>query len=165
MEKVNEVAAQPRRCYLRNLLKVRIVASNFRMGAVFENEILMHLRSTRRQRNEVSLQDPIGVDREGNEITLMEILCVDMDDLDDVVGRKILFQKMREAVKTFQQRERKVIEMRFGLRDGTRRTQREVAKQLGISRSYVSRIEKKAVKKLCECLAVEGYEVTAPDHA
>jgi len=130
-----------------------------------ENEILMHLRSTRRQRREVSLHDPIGVDREGNEVTLMEVLCVDLNDLDDVVGRRILVERIRETVKKLRRRERKVIEMRFGLWDGERLTQREVARQLGISRSYVSRIEKRAVKMLCECLAGKGQEVSDPGEA
>ena len=130
-----------------------------------ENEILMHLRATRRLRQEVSLHDPIGVDREGNEITLIEVLCAELDDLDDVVGRRLLMQRMREKVKDLQQRERKVIELRFGLQDGTRRTQREVAETLGISRSYVSRIEKKAVRKLCEGLVPDGDRLSSDGQA
>ncbi|HEX6988725.1 MAG TPA: sigma-70 family RNA polymerase sigma factor, partial [Bacillota bacterium] len=103
-----------------------------------------------RMRHETSLHDPIGVDREGNEITLLDILKAETDDMDDVVDRKLLMQRLRTQVKRLGRRERRVIELRFGLHDGLRRTQREVADELGISRSYVSRIEKRAVRKLSD---------------
>ena len=114
-----------------------------------ENEILMHIRSTKKIQNEISLQDPIGVDREGNEITLIDVICNDEDSVVDEVELKMqvrrLYHKMKEVLKN---REKTVIELRYGLCNGGSKTQREIAKMLGISRSYVSRIEKKAIKKL-----------------
>ncbi|MEX2356525.1 MAG: RNA polymerase sporulation sigma factor SigK [Thermaerobacterales bacterium] len=126
-----------------------------------ENEILMHLRATRRLRSEMSLQDPIGMDREGNEITLMDILQVEGIDLDELVSNRLLAGKMREKVKELGSRERQVLEMRFGLINGRRSTQREVARQLGISRSYVSRIEKRAVQNLCRFLQLDRVDQPA----
>lgn len=113
-----------------------------------ENEILMHLRSTKRLRSEVSLYDPIGVDREGNEITLMDVLPSDADEVPDQVGKKFEERSLWEKLKDLAPKERQVLEMRYGLASGLRKTQREIARMLGISRSYVSRIEKKAVHKL-----------------
>ncbi|NLM12795.1 MAG: RNA polymerase sporulation sigma factor SigK [Epulopiscium sp.] len=116
-----------------------------------ENEILMSIRSSKKQRNEVSLQAPIGTDKEGNEIALIDILCNDTESILDQVDFKIrlkkLYQKMKTALK---RREKDVLEMRYGLESGNEKTQREIADMLGISRSYVSRIEKKAIKKLSE---------------
>ena len=113
-----------------------------------ENEILMHLRSTRRSRSEVSLYDPIGVDREGNEISLIDVLPSEADEVPDQVDRKFEERNLREKLKDLTPKERQVLEMRYGLRSGVRKTQREIARMLGISRSYVSRIEKKAVNRL-----------------
>ncbi len=113
-----------------------------------ENEILMHLRATKKNRTEVHLEEPIGVDREGNEITLMDVLQADEDQVDEQVGRSLTLKKIRSLLKSLSQRERKVLEMRYGIINGQRLTQREVATRLGISRSYVSRIEKKAIQKL-----------------
>ncbi len=122
-----------------------------------ENEILMHLRSMKKIRSEVSLYDPIGVDREGNEITLSDVLGTDPDVVQDLVGSKFERGVLLEKISKLGGKERKVIELRYGLGNGIRRTQREIAKMLGISRSYVSRIEKKAVTKLCKELFLEGY--------
>lgn len=113
-----------------------------------ENEILMYLRGTRRSRRDMSLHDPIGVDRDGNEITLMDVLQADNLDMDEIVSRRMLLRSLLDRVQELGPRERRVLELRFGLGGGGRRTQREVAKELGISRSYVSRIEKRAMKKL-----------------
>lgn len=121
-----------------------------------ENEILMHLRATRRLRNEMSLQDPIGVDREGNEITLMDVLHAEGVDMDELVGNRLMASTLRRVLSSLDGRERQVLEMRFGLNNGRRRTQREVARHLGISRSYVSRIEKRAVQKLYQCLELQA---------
>lgn len=121
-----------------------------------ENEILMHLRSTKKKRSEISLQDPIGVDREGNEITLMDVLESDSEPIIELVGRKLQIRRLREMLRSLGGRERRVIELRYGLENGVRRTQREIARKLGISRSYVSRIEKKAVRKLAHELSAEG---------
>ena len=113
-----------------------------------ENEILMHLRATKKNRGEVSLYDPIGVDKEGNEIALIDILGTDPDIVPDVVLTNVEFQQVLEKIKYLNPREKRVLEMRFGLNGGYRKTQREIAQQLGISRSYVSRIEKRALEKL-----------------
>ena len=118
-----------------------------------ENEILMHLRSTRRSRSEVSLYDPIGIDREGNEISLIDVLPSEADEVPDQVDRKFEERNLREKLKDLTPKERQVLEMRYGLRSGVRKTQREIARMLGISRSYVSRIEKKAVNRLSRGLS------------
>ena len=112
------------------------------------NEILMHLRSTRKTRTEVSLYDPIGVDREGNEITLIDVLGSDPDNVPDMVDKEFEEARLREKMRSLDSKERKVLQLRYGLFGGIRKTQREIAHLLGISRSYVSRIEKKAVNKL-----------------
>ncbi|MHB9145108.1 MAG: RNA polymerase sporulation sigma factor SigK [Symbiobacteriia bacterium] len=122
-----------------------------------ENEILMHLRSTKRVRSEVSLYDPIGVDREGNEITLIDVLGSDPDIVPDLVGKKFEEKKLLEKLARLGPKERQVLEMRYGIGTGVRKTQREIARMLGISRSYVSRIEKKAVSRLFKEL-FGGYQ-------
>lgn len=112
-----------------------------------ENEILMHLRGTKKDRGEMLLHDAIGSDQEGNEISLMDILPADEDVADEVetlVEQERLYEHLQDLTK----RERSVLELRYGLRNGIKKTQREISKQLGISRSYVSRIEKKALNKL-----------------
>ncbi len=114
-----------------------------------ENEILMSIRASKKNKGEISLHDPIGIDKEGNEIRLIDILGTDPDQvLDEVELRlqtKKLYQKMKTSLK---HRERLVLEMRYGLCNGQNMTQREIAQILGISRSYVSRIEKRAITKL-----------------
>jgi RNA polymerase sporulation-specific sigma factor len=114
-----------------------------------ENEILMLIRNNKKTKGEVYLQDPIGIDKEGNEISLLDVLSSDEDSIIEIVESKIQVKKLYSKIKTgLQTRERTVIEMRYGLVDGKPKTQREIAKVLGISRSYVSRIEKRALKKL-----------------
>lgn len=116
-----------------------------------ENEILMNLRSTKKLKNEFFLQEPIGVDKEGNEISLLDILGSDTDAILDEIANKLEQKRIVDKIKnSLKGREKKVLELRFGLNNGIERTQREVAKMLGISRSYVSRIEKKAIKRLSE---------------
>lgn len=109
----------------------------------------MTIRTSKKTKSEVSLQDPIGIDKEGNEISLIDILGTECDDVLDEVELKIqvkkLYEKMTQVLKN---RERTVIQLRYGLANGSTKTQREIAKMLGISRSYVSRIEKRAIKKL-----------------
>jgi len=121
-----------------------------------ENEILMHLRYIKKMRAEVSLYEPVGVDKEGNEINFIDILGTDSEVVSEIVEnlfeRKILIEK----VKKLNNREKIVLEMRFGLTDGSRKTQREIAKKLGISRSYVSRIEKRAISKLTKEILAES---------
>lgn len=114
-----------------------------------ENEILMHLRSLKKTKKDVSLHDPIGTDKEGNEITLIDILGTDTDEVADQVQIKIEKSKIYSHLDILDEREQEVIRGRFGLEQGgEERTQREIARELGISRSYVSRIEKRALMKL-----------------
>jgi RNA polymerase sporulation-specific sigma factor len=114
-----------------------------------ENEILMTIRSSKKIQSQLSLQDPIGIDKEGNEISLLDILGSDNDTVLEEVERKIQTTKLYRIMdKVLKKRERTVIELRYGLSNGTVKTQREIAQMLGISRSYVSRIEKRAIKKL-----------------
>lgn len=114
-----------------------------------DNEILMFFRNSKKTKGEVFLQDPIGVDKEGNEICLIDILSSDSDSLLETVENSLqvkeLYKKISDVLST---REKEIIQMRYGLLDGDIKTQREIAGILGISRSYVSRIEKKALKKL-----------------
>ncbi|GIM48385.1 RNA polymerase sigma-28 factor [Collibacillus ludicampi] len=121
-----------------------------------ENEILMHLRSLKKTRKDVSLHDPIGTDKEGNEITLIDILGSDTDDVVDEVELKLEKTKIHERLSLLDEREQEVIRGRFGLPDGDEKTQREIAEELGISRSYVSRIEKRALTKLLHELRPRG---------
>jgi len=120
-----------------------------------ENEVLMHLRNTKKIRQEISIYDPIGYDREGNEISLIDILTTD-NEIIDTVEIKLQEEKVKDKISKLSKRERQVIEMRYGLFNGLKRTQREIAKKLGISRSYVSRIEKRAVRKLIKEISLES---------
>lgn len=114
-----------------------------------ENEILMLFRNSKKTKGEVYLQDPIGIDKEGNEICLIDVLSSEGDSVVEAVENslqvKALYSKMKLVLSD---REKEILEMRYGLIDGDVKTQREIALILGISRSYVSRIEKKALKKL-----------------
>ena len=114
-----------------------------------ENEILMLIRNNKKTKSEVYLQDPIGIDKEGNEISLMDVLSSDEDSIIEIVESKIQTKKLYSKINTcLSEREKSVVQMRYGLLEGKPKTQREIAKILGISRSYVSRIEKRALKKL-----------------
>ncbi|WP_373899633.1 RNA polymerase sporulation sigma factor SigK [Haloimpatiens sp. FM7315] len=114
-----------------------------------ENEILMLIRNNKKNRSEVYLQDPIGIDKEGNEISLMDVLKSDEDSIIEIVESKIQIKKLYNKIEEILQgREKYIIKMRYGLVDGKPKTQREIARELGISRSYVSRLEKRALKKL-----------------
>lgn len=115
-----------------------------------ENEILMYLRSTKKHRRDAFLSDPIGIDKDGNEMTLVDLLGSDPDEVVEIVDLSWEKQKMYEVLPSLASREREVLCKRFGLPDGEERTQREIAQELGISRSYVSRIEHKALHKLYE---------------
>lgn len=122
-----------------------------------ENEILMCLRASQKRKGEVSLQEPIGADSEGNEITLIDVLGTDEDEVHGQVERRVSLQSVRKLVNScLRGRERTVIEMRYGLLDGKTYAQQEVADQLGISRSYVSRIEKKAMEQLKNAFETGG---------
>lgn len=116
-----------------------------------ENEILMHLRAKKKASRELSLYEPIGTDREGNEIQLFDIIETDEDDAHRKIEQKddikVLYHRVESELSP---RERLVLKMRYGLYNEEEYTQREIAKLLGISRSYVSRIEKSAIEKLRE---------------
>lgn len=118
-----------------------------------ENEVLMYLRSIKKVKNEVSIYDPIGYDKEGNEISLIDVLTTD-NEIVEIIEAKLQEEKVRENLGVLSQQERQVIEMRYGLFNGLKETQKEIAKKLGISRSYVSRIEKRALKKLINRITV-----------
>lgn len=113
-----------------------------------ENEILMHLRSLKKTKKDVSLHDPIGTDKEGNEITLIDVLGTETDEVVDAVQLKLESNKIYQHIHILDEREKEVIIGRFGLDQDKEKTQREIARELGISRSYVSRIEKRALMKL-----------------
>lgn len=114
-----------------------------------ENEILMYIRASKKQRSEVSLNEPLGTDKDGNEISFNDILGTDDDSILEDLEYQFQVKKLHEAILTLlTPREQTVIRLRFGLNGQDCQTQHEVAERLGISRSYVSRIEKKAVSKL-----------------
>lgn len=116
------------------------------------NEILMYLRSNKRHRRDASLHDPIGTDKDGNEMTLVDLLGTDPDDVINEVDFTWEKQKIYDNLPLLPSREREVLCKRFGIPDGEERTQREIAAELGISRSYVSRIERKALNQLYDQL-------------
>lgn len=123
-----------------------------------DNEILMHLRATKRLRQEAYLQEPIGVDKDGNEITLLDTLATNAEDIVLQVEKALEQRKLSELLQVLTKRERLVLKLRYGLIDGVRSTQREIAKELRISRSYVSRIEKRAIEKLLAALETERQD-------
>ncbi|MDB0406588.1 RNA polymerase subunit sigma-70, partial [Clostridioides difficile] len=122
-----------------------------------ENEILMNIRSNKKNKTQVSLQDPIGTDKEGNEISLLDILGTEANYVLDEVELKVQVGKLYEQLnKILTPREREIVQLRYGLTPYGYKTQREIAQKLDISRSYVSRIEKKALKKLEKELVQES---------
>ncbi len=112
-----------------------------------ENEILMHFRAQKKASQDVYISDPIDTDSEGNALTLMDIVA-DEDTIVDDIDLKMKSEKLYNYITALDGREKRIIHMRYGLGGNTPLTQREVAYKLGISRSYVSRIEKKALSKL-----------------
>ena len=116
-----------------------------------ENEILMHFRATKKLNNEVYLEDPIGKDKDDNTVTLKDILENDSRPIDDEIDLKMKILKLYKRIKDIlKDRERTIIELRFGLNGKKPKTQNEIAEKMGISRSYVSRIETKAISKLAK---------------
>ncbi|MTH52508.1 RNA polymerase sporulation sigma factor SigK [Bacillus mangrovi] len=113
-----------------------------------ENEILMHLRALKKTKKDVSLHDPIGQDKEGNEISLIDVLKSESEDVIDTIQLNMELEKVKQFIGVLDEREKEVITGRFGLDLQKEKTQREIAKELGISRSYVSRIEKRALMKM-----------------
>lgn len=113
-----------------------------------DNELLMLLRSKKKTSKEVSLYEPIGTDKEGNEINLLDII---ESEQVDVIGRMefaVNLKKLGKILQNLEEREKEIIFLRYGLATGKEVTQREIGEKLGISRSYVSRIEKRALNKL-----------------
>lgn len=119
-----------------------------------ENEILMTIRASKKNTSEVSINVPIGTDKDGNEISLNDIIGTEPDEIVDNLDTKIQVQQMLKSLdKVLTDREKKILIYRYGILGSDPMTQRETAAILGISRSYVSRIEKKALQKLRESLS------------
>ena len=114
-----------------------------------DNEILMYFRGRKKTKGDVSLYEPIGVDKEGNQIHLVDVLDVEDEDVIDKIIKETQLKKVADSIDyVLSDRELLIIKLRYGLGDSRCYTQKEIAKGLGISRSYVSRIEKKALEKL-----------------
>ncbi len=113
-----------------------------------ENEILMFLRKSSQYRNDLSIDEPLNIDYDGNELLLSDILGTDDDIVNKGIENEAEREILRSAVAGLCDREREIMEMRFGLIDGKEKTQKEVADSIGISQSYISRLEKKIIKKL-----------------
>ncbi|SDQ47731.1 RNA polymerase, sigma 27/28 subunit, RpsK/SigK [Virgibacillus subterraneus] len=113
-----------------------------------ENEILMHLRALKKVKKDVSLHDPIGQDKEGNEISLIDILEAENENIIEYIQLNMEIDKLKHYLSILDSREREVIIYRYGLGKQKEMTQREIADKLNISRSYVSRIEKRALMKV-----------------
>ena len=113
-----------------------------------ENEILMHLRRSNRLKSEISIDEPLNQDGDGNELLLSDILGTDDDitsrGIEDEVDKKLL----KASISKLNSREKNIMELRFGFKTGTEKTQKEVADMLGISQSYISRLEKKIINKM-----------------
>lgn len=123
-----------------------------------ENEILMLLRSGKKHKNNLSLSDPVGIDKDGNELTLIDLLAEKEDSVFSQVEKSIQREKFVAHLKKFlTEREFTILSLRYGLEDGAALPQREVAAKLGISRSYISRIEKRAIEKAREQLDKEDF--------
>ena len=116
-----------------------------------DNEILMYLRSTKKLQNEVYLNDTIGEDKDSNVVTLQEVLFAYEKTIDEQVDLKLQIKKLYSKISSIlKDRERTIINLRFGLDGNKPKTQNEIAQEMGISRSYVSRIETKAIGKLAK---------------
>ena len=113
-----------------------------------ENEILMHLRKIASQKIEVSLDEPLNTDWDGNELMLADVLGSDVDEISREIEEDDEKKILREIIENLPEREREIIDMRFGLGEKEELTQKEVADKMGISQSYISRLEKRIIKKL-----------------
>lgn len=111
-----------------------------------ENEVLMLLRASKKHKGDVSLSEPIGMDGEGNDISFQDVLGSPADLVEDEAIRRMNMAQVREILKTLPARERTVLEMRYGLLGGRALMQQEVAEKMGLSRSYISRIETRAIE-------------------
>ena len=113
-----------------------------------QNEILMYFRGTKKSNNDVSLNDSIGYVKEGNEINLIDVIKDTSPDITDTVHEQEMLEKLSKNLKVLSPREKEIIEKRYGLNNTKELTQKEIAKSMHISRSYVSRIEKRALIKI-----------------
>ena len=113
-----------------------------------ENEILMFLRKSNQYKHEISIDEPLNVDWDGNELLLSDVLGTDNDVVNVNIENEVEHELLRELVSALPEREKKIMEMRFGLKNGKEMTQKEVADEIGISQSYISRLEKKIIKRL-----------------
>ena len=113
-----------------------------------ENEILMYLRKSSNRRQDASIDEPLNTDSDGNELLLMDVLTGDQAQVGEELERNAEHAALLAAVNALAPRERQIMEMRFGLRDGVELTQKEVADAIGISQSYISRLEKRIIKRL-----------------
>ena len=113
-----------------------------------ENEILMFLRKNHNIKTEVSIDEPLNTDWDGNELLLSDVLGTDSDEVYRRIEDEVDRQLLRAAIEKLNQRERSIMELRFGLKNGTEKTQKEVADMLGISQSYISRLEKRIIVRL-----------------
>lgn len=113
-----------------------------------ENEILMYLRKTSQQRNEISIDEPLNIDWDGNELLLSDVIGTDADEVGSRLESETEKRLLIEAVENLDGRERYIMQMRFGLLGGKEMTQKEVADVIGISQSYISRLEKRILKEL-----------------
>ena len=113
-----------------------------------ENEILMYLRKNAGRKGEVSFDEPLNTDNDGNELLLMDVLTSDQPQVGEELERSAEHAALHRAVARLTPRERRIMELRFGLNRETEHTQKEVADQLGISQSYISRLEKRIIRRL-----------------
>lgn len=113
-----------------------------------ENEILMFLRKSSQYKHEISIDEPLNVDWDGNELLLSDILGTENDVVNINIENEVEHQLLRSLISALPDREKKIMEMRFGLKNGIEMTQKEVADEIGISQSYISRLEKKIIKRL-----------------
>ena len=113
-----------------------------------ENEILMYLRKSGNRRQDASIDEPLNIDADGNELLLMDVLTDDQPEVGEALERSAERTALRGAVARLSARERQIMELRFGLSDGVEHTQKEVADTIGISQSYISRLEKRIIKRL-----------------
>lgn len=113
-----------------------------------ENEILMYLRRSNKTRTEVSFDEPLNIDWDGNELLLSDVLGTENDIIYKYIEEEVDRKLLHLALQRLNGRERRIMELRFGLNNGTEKTQKEVADMLGISQSYISRLEKRIIKRL-----------------
>ncbi len=113
-----------------------------------ENEILMHLRSNKKHLNNVSLNDSVGFDKDGNEINLIDVIKIENNDINEELNTKDNIELLYKYINELTKREKEIIIRRYGLFNNKEMTQKEIAKKMKISRSYVSRIEKRAISKI-----------------